>query len=111
MDDQVPPSAQDTYTHNTPTNSFTAIKTPRTKTHPHPPTYTINQPIDIIPPHTKPQKNAGGNYYTDMGTIDSTDKGWPTGESGWLKEVPWGFRKLLNWIKNVRDGGFWGGDG
>ena len=39
-----------------------------------------------------------------MGTIDSTDKGWPTGESGWLKEVPWGFRKLLNWIKNVRDG-------
>lgn len=34
-----------------------------------------------------------------MGTLDSTDKGWPTGESGWLKEVPWGFRKLLNWIK------------
>jgi hypothetical protein len=37
-----------------------------------------------------------------MGTLDSTDKAWPTGESGWLKEVPWGFRKLLNWIKKVR---------
>lgn len=23
--------------------------------------------------------------------------------SGWLKKVPWGFRKMLNWIKNTYD--------
>ncbi|KAM3567369.1 hypothetical protein VYU27_010484, partial [Nannochloropsis oceanica] len=42
---------------------------------------------------------SSGNYYTDMGTMDSSDKSWPVGESGWLKDVPWGFRKLLVWIK------------
>lgn len=25
---------------------------------------------------------------------------WPVGESGWLKDVPWGLRKLLVWIQN-----------
>ncbi|TFJ84204.1 hypothetical protein NSK_004195 [Nannochloropsis salina CCMP1776] len=45
----------------------------------------------------------GGNYYTDMGTMDSSDKSWPVGESGWLKDVPWGLRKLLVWIQNRYD--------
>ncbi len=68
---------------------------------PHQPT-TTTQTKTKTPTKTKP-KLAGGNYYTDMGTIDSTDKAWPVAESGWLKEVPWGFRKLLNWIKTRYD--------
>ncbi|XP_047122092.1 myrosinase 1-like [Schistocerca piceifrons] len=34
----------------------------------------------------------------DTGVIKTVDPSWPESASSWLKVVPWGFRKLLNWI-------------
>uniref|UniRef100_A0A1B6D5W8 beta-glucosidase n=2 Tax=Clastoptera arizonana TaxID=38151 RepID=A0A1B6D5W8_9HEMI len=39
----------------------------------------------------------------DSGVIKSCDPNWPTAKSSWLKVVPWGFRKLLQWIKEEYD--------
>nr|BAB91145.1 beta-glucosidase [Neotermes koshunensis] len=38
--------------------------------------------------------------YRDSGVILTQDAAWPISASSWLKVVPWGFRKELNWIKN-----------
>nr|ADK12988.1 beta-glucosidase [Reticulitermes flavipes] len=38
--------------------------------------------------------------YRDMGAITSQDPDWPESASSWLRVVPWGFRKELNWIAN-----------
>ncbi|XP_071181431.1 lactase/phlorizin hydrolase-like [Mytilus edulis] len=35
----------------------------------------------------------------DPDTDESEDPTWKTAKSGWLKVVPWGMRKLMNWIK------------
>ncbi|XP_049840618.1 myrosinase 1-like isoform X1 [Schistocerca gregaria] len=35
----------------------------------------------------------------DSGVIRSYDPKWPSSASSWLKVVPWGLRKMLNWIK------------
>ncbi|KAJ6634058.1 Lactase-like protein, partial [Pseudolycoriella hygida] len=37
----------------------------------------------------------------DQDTITSQDDEWPASASDWLKHVPWGFRKLLVWIKKT----------
>ena len=37
---------------------------------------------------------AQGQYYAD-----GTPIGNPA-QSDWLKDVPWGFRKLLSWVNN-----------
>nr|AGP76181.1 beta-glucosidase 1 [Sphaerotermes sphaerothorax] len=34
----------------------------------------------------------------DMGKIRSQDPKWPASASSWLRVVPWGYRKQLNWI-------------
>ncbi|XP_045523958.1 myrosinase 1-like isoform X1 [Pieris brassicae] len=39
------------------------------------------------------------SFYTDMGGILKDKPDWPKSNSTWLKVVPWGFRKALNWIK------------
>jgi len=39
------------------------------------------------------------SYDRDQDSIQSADPSWPESSSGWLKVVPWGFRKSLNWIK------------
>ena len=35
-----------------------------------------------------------GQYYADGSPIGNP------AQSDWLKDVPWGFRKLLNWVKH-----------
>ncbi|KAF4523215.1 hypothetical protein B566_EDAN011752 [Ephemera danica] len=40
------------------------------------------------------------NYDNDMNVWQSSDPSWPGSAADWLKVVPWGFRNLLNWIKN-----------
>ncbi|PSN51427.1 Myrosinase 1 [Blattella germanica] len=35
----------------------------------------------------------------DAGVLKSANPEWPCGKPKWLKVVPWGLRKLLNWIK------------
>jgi beta-glucosidase len=39
------------------------------------------------------------SFDRDQDTIQSADPSWPESSLGWLKVVPWGFRKSLNWIK------------
>ncbi|CAG9796297.1 unnamed protein product, partial [Diatraea saccharalis] len=40
-------------------------------------------------------------YEADMGVKLSQNKDWPKSNSTWLKVVPWGLRKTLNWIKST----------
>lgn len=35
----------------------------------------------------------------DIGVKLEQDPNWPSSSLNWLKVVPWGFRKILNWIK------------
>lgn len=37
----------------------------------------------------------------DTGVKLEQDPKWPASTLNWLKTVPWGFRKLLNWIKKT----------
>lgn len=39
------------------------------------------------------------SYQKDVGVILSQDPNWKNSSLPWLKVVPWGFRKLLNWIR------------
>ncbi|OWR49280.1 seminal fluid protein CSSFP028 [Danaus plexippus plexippus] len=43
------------------------------------------------------------SFEADTGGILSQKAEWPKSNSTWLKVVPWGFRKALNWIKNKYD--------
>lgn len=36
----------------------------------------------------------------DSGAVAHVDPSWPSSASDWLKVVPWGFRGMLNWIKD-----------
>lgn len=36
----------------------------------------------------------------DVGAKTHQPVDWPQGASSWLKVVPWGFRKMLNWISD-----------
>jgi len=56
--------------------------------------YTTDLVIDS-PGETKP------GWQWDQNTHLYQDPSWPESASSWLKMVPWGFRKLLNWIKNT----------
>ncbi|XP_022915650.2 myrosinase 1-like [Onthophagus taurus] len=40
------------------------------------------------------------SQWTDIGTMCYYETNWEIGASSWLAVVPWGFRKLLVWIKN-----------
>lgn len=36
----------------------------------------------------------------DAGVTCYQPASWPASASSWLRYTPWGFRKILNWIKN-----------
>lgn len=40
-------------------------------------------------------------YGNDQDTAGEHDGSWLPAASPWLKSVPWGFRKLLIWLKNT----------
>ncbi|TSX17005.1 Lactase-like protein [Bagarius yarrelli] len=42
---------------------------------------------------------SGSSYYTDRDLAELVDPRWPDPGSEWLYSVPWGFRRLLNFIK------------
>jgi beta-glucosidase len=42
-----------------------------------------------------------GGWSPDQETQGSKDPSWPESSADWLRVVPWGFRKLLNWLKNT----------
>lgn len=44
--------------------------------------------------------NAPVSRRKDVSVKQVQDPKWKPSAAGWLKDVPWGFRKLLNWIKN-----------
>ncbi|KAM4749565.1 lactase-like protein isoform 2-T3 [Rhinophrynus dorsalis] len=41
----------------------------------------------------------GPSYFTDRDLMELVDPKWPEPESKWLYSVPWGFRRLLNFVK------------
>ena len=41
----------------------------------------------------------GGSYFSDRDLAELVDPGWPDPGSEWLYSVPWGFRRLLNFVK------------
>lgn len=43
------------------------------------------------------------SHQKDMGVVSKQDPSWRNSSAEWLKVVPWGFRKLLRWIKNEYD--------
>jgi len=43
--------------------------------------------------------DGGPSYDDDKEACESADPDWPTACSSWLKVVPWGMRKLLNFVK------------
>ncbi|CAB3365157.1 Hypothetical predicted protein [Cloeon dipterum] len=44
------------------------------------------------------------SYDKDQDVSTSADPSWPSSAAPWLKVVPWGFRKLVNWINNEYNG-------
>lgn len=43
-------------------------------------------------------KTAPTSFKKDLGTETYRDPKWKKSKAPWLYDVPWGFRKLLNWI-------------
>ncbi|XP_051989904.1 lactase-like protein isoform X3 [Xyrauchen texanus] len=43
--------------------------------------------------------NRGNSYFTDRDLAELVDPRWPDPGSEWLYSVPWGFRRLLNFVK------------
>lgn len=43
------------------------------------------------------------SFNKDLGVRLRQDPKWKPSKAPWLKVVPWGFRKLLNWIKEKYD--------
>ncbi|XP_018573214.1 myrosinase 1 [Anoplophora glabripennis] len=41
------------------------------------------------------------SFYNDVSVNEYQRSDWETAASGWLKIVPWGMRKLLNWISKT----------
>lgn len=41
----------------------------------------------------------GSTYFTDRDVAELVDPRWPDPGSEWLYSVPWGFRRLLNFVK------------
>ncbi|KAJ3666403.1 hypothetical protein Zmor_001845 [Zophobas morio] len=41
------------------------------------------------------------SYESDMGTFRNQSNEWPTSGSDWNKVVPWGLRRILQWIKKT----------
>jgi len=50
---------------------------------------------------SEPLVRPGAGWDNDQDTQQTHDPTWPPSSASWLKVVPWGFRKLLNWLKNT----------
>lgn len=46
-----------------------------------------------------PSGRSGSSYFTDRDLAELVDPQWPDPGSEWLYSVPWGFRRLLNFVK------------
>lgn len=46
-----------------------------------------------------PAGRSTSNYFTDRDLAELVDPQWPDPGSEWLYSVPWGFRRLLNFVK------------
>ncbi|MEQ2214974.1 hypothetical protein XENOCAPTIV_025000 [Xenoophorus captivus] len=46
-----------------------------------------------------PPGRSSNSYFTDRDLAELVDPRWPDPGSEWLYSVPWGFRRLLNFVK------------
>ena len=49
----------------------------------------------------RPENRTDTGWWPDSNTRTYQPAEWPAGASSWLKVVPWGFRRVLNWIKRT----------
>lgn len=47
-----------------------------------------------------PAVRSSGSFFTDRDLAELVDPRWPDPGSEWLYSVPWGFRRLLNFVKS-----------
>ncbi|TNN00441.1 hypothetical protein fugu_011687 [Takifugu bimaculatus] len=47
-----------------------------------------------------PSSRGSSSYFTDRDLAELVDPRWPDPGSEWLYSVPWGFRRLLNFVKS-----------
>jgi lactase-phlorizin hydrolase len=47
------------------------------------------------------QADASPGWFGDQDVATHSDPSWPESSASWLKVVPWGFRKLLNWLSKT----------
>ncbi|XP_071059625.1 lactase-like protein isoform X3 [Pseudochaenichthys georgianus] len=47
-----------------------------------------------------PSARSSSSYFTDRDLAELVDPRWPDPGSEWLYSVPWGFRRLLNFVKS-----------
>ncbi|XP_051896413.1 lactase-like protein isoform X1 [Pristis pectinata] len=50
--------------------------------------------------HKNYHYSKGPSYHTDRDLVELVDPQWPDPGSEWLYAVPWGFRRILNFIKS-----------
>ncbi|KAF2902683.1 hypothetical protein ILUMI_03504, partial [Ignelater luminosus] len=62
--------------------------------------FGLNHYTTVIVADKKEDPISDPSYFKDMNVKYYYEPHWPGGASPWLKTVPWGFRKLLNYIKN-----------
>lgn len=48
-----------------------------------------------------PASRSSSSYFTDRDLAELVDPRWPDPGSEWLYSVPWGFRRLLNFVKVI----------
>lgn len=48
---------------------------------------------------SNPSGRSGTSYFTDRDLAELVDPRWPDPGSEWLYSVPWGFRRMLNFVK------------
>lgn len=58
-----------------------------------------------ITQRNNPSSGSSSSYFTDRDLAELVDPRWPDPGSEWLYSVPWGFRRLLNFVKVVQT--FW----
>ncbi|VVC98810.1 unnamed protein product [Leptidea sinapis] len=63
----------------------------------------INHYTTYLVKHVETKISLKPSMDTDMGAKLYQDPSWPVSNSSWLKIVPWGFRKILNWVKQEYD--------
>ncbi|KAK4882989.1 hypothetical protein RN001_006308 [Aquatica leii] len=60
----------------------------------------VNHYSTVLTSYQPLPKTIPVSFYNDLCVKSEVDPKWKPSAATWVKDVPWGLRKLLNWIKN-----------